>query len=132
MSNEWIQVGAQVALYQYSHPPRVSFTKVERLTATQIVLASGDRFRRDTLREVGDSKRSAWSGHTTIMDPTSGQVRKAHAGQLMKGLFGWFDRIERDADRNGTKPAAILDLIEAQVAKYRKAILNVTDVEGEE
>lgn len=129
MPNEWIQVGARVAVYYLgTNPPTVRFTTVERLTPTQIILVGVHaRFNRNTLREIGDTSYGLGGELKELSDPV---VRRTYARQLMSTLFTRLDRLDRET-RNDN-PLAVLALIEAQIAKYRKAILNVTDVEGEE
>ncbi len=56
---DWITEGAEVAILTGGFAGDVvNFTTIERLTATQIVLASGSRYNRKTMRQVGAS--SAW------------------------------------------------------------------------
>lgn len=52
---DWPQPGDQVVvLFGYSHAQHVVICLVDRLTATQIVLAGGRRFWRNTSYEVGN------------------------------------------------------------------------------
>jgi hypothetical protein len=84
---DWIIEGAQVAVYSTGHRgTRVRFCKVERLTKTQIVMADGIRYRRDTLRPVGDSA-SEWRTETTELLPvTDPRVIDARAAARMRNL----------------------------------------------
>lgn len=60
----------------------IKVTRVDRLTATQIVMVDGTRFRRDTGRRVGST------GNGWLIDPKGEQMRNA-LGQMEASSFGY-------------------------------------------
>jgi hypothetical protein len=127
---DWIHEGAKVALLRGRHPSiRVTRTTVVRMTATQIVLANGDRYRRDTLREVGkgyDSPDLLPADHPKVVAVIRG-IRLRDAIHAVRDAA---EKLRFDAD-----PAAAidgLDAIEAAVAAARAAASPQPAVPAEE
>lgn len=113
---DWIYEGAEVAQY-VSVGDMVTLTHVERLTATQIVLANGSRYRKDYLRRtVGD--KDVW--RTWELLPRSDtRVRRALASSTMSTLVRDLDGLLRVRDRS----AGTADLL----AKLDEAADRITD-----
>lgn len=91
-------------------------SKVDRLTATQIVLDNGMRFRRDTGRKVGDAYG------VRLLDPKGSEVRDT-IGALEASSFGHtmtqWDK-ERRAVRNLDSWQICLAQLESHVAEARR------------
>lgn len=88
----------------------ISFSKVERFTPSQIVLANGKRFRRADGRLIG-------SGHGELLDPNGREATRArveseysHVGSVLyelqrakkpgtpQELTAWLDRLESEVE----------------------------------
>lgn len=124
---DWIVPGAQVAQYTRD---TVTLTTVERLTATQIVLANGCRYRKDYLRrEVGD--KDAWRSRQ-LLPATDGRVRRALAGNALGNLVHDLDRLLRLRSSTAT-PAdllALLDQARERLDSARATVEKLTREEG--
>lgn len=109
------QPGDRVAEFQYgfSGDGRVQLTTVERLTATQIITATGARFRRDSGYAVGGSR-------TQLLAPDAQQVRSAIAGAALSSLRFEMDRLLKDAKPGDA--VALLDRAEALVRAARAQV----------
>lgn len=107
---DWIYEGAEVAQY-ISVGDVTTLTTVERLTATQIVLANGRRYRKDYLRrEVGD--KDAW--RTRVLLPVTDQrVRRALARGTMSELVHDLDQLLRVRSQTATPAELLAKLDEA-------------------
>lgn len=96
----------------------ITRTKVERLTATQIVMANGTRFRRDLGTKVGDR----YGGR--LLDPKGSEVRDAF-GQLEASAFG-YSVDQWDKQRRGVRTleawGVCLSQLEALIASARRQI----------
>lgn len=79
----WVAEGADAAVRSGStHAPTIEFVRIERLTATVIVLADGRRFRR-----AGHRKQLVkYDAGVQVMDPKDPSVVQAYARQLMRAL----------------------------------------------
>ncbi len=111
----WIHEGAQVVLYRHHFSGgSVRFTTVERLTATQIVLADGSRYRRDTLREVGRH----YEGPQLLAADDPKVVETIAANQLRDALHAVkaaAEKVRTDHDAE-TAATRLRDLAEAVAA----------------
>ena len=94
----------------------VSVRTVERVTATQIVLDTGSRFRIDTLRGVGDNDGSL----SPLTDPS---VIRALANRRLAALRYEIDRIVKDHDTDVMGVVAAIDEVAAAVAKARAYVV---------
>jgi hypothetical protein len=118
---DWITEGAKVAEYtRKGANARVSFTTVERLTATQIVCANGARYRRDTLGIVG-------GGRAELAHPAEQRVVHVVAAKELSSLRHRVDQMCKD--HSGYPEAVLLTLadIEVAVAKVRTAITSLAE-----
>lgn len=116
----WITEGVTVAEYGYrDRTAQASFTTVERLTATQIVCANGNRYRRDSGLLVG-----AGRGELRPVDDRS--VRDAVALATIERLRYPLDRLFRDLQGNEAAMLAILDRVDQLVAEARAMIADPT------
>jgi hypothetical protein len=81
----WIVEGAEVAKVT-SHGVRatVMVVTIERITATQVVLSSGERYRRDTLRPVGKTDRGPYRELLPITHPKVINARVVGIAQAAK------------------------------------------------
>lgn len=114
---DWVIEGARVADWGgYGFSRSVSITTVVRLTATQIVCANGKRYRRDTLRGLGDSYRSE------LLPLTDPQVVNDLGRQRLSSLRHEIDRLCAGVGRGVESVLVVLDQIEQAVAAARKAI----------
>lgn len=123
---DWVHPGAQVAMYGHGtgFGDPVSLTTVERLTATQIVLANGRRYRRDNLRrQLGTAGYR--SAH--LMPATAPEVRRALARAAVDRLRDAVDDLLKRIPRNAEHPDELLaalgkaaELVEATRARVVK------------
>jgi hypothetical protein len=114
----WIAEGARVAEYtQYAIDAHVTLTTIERLTATQIVLANGNRYNREKLRPVGGS------GRTELLPATDSQVLGVLARRQIKLVGHVVHELTRNgAGRRVEEALSILDQIQVAVDEARRAI----------
>lgn len=83
-TTRWGAVGDTVALYNSYHYglPTVVMVKINRLTATQVVVGGNDRrFRRDDGSEWGNRQ-----GKTVLMRPEAAEVQNAIAARIVRAL----------------------------------------------
>lgn len=123
--HQWIVEGARVAEYKhnYSTNDSITLTTIERLTATQIVLANGNKYRRDRLTPVGE-KRDAWSGRTELKPADDLAVRDVLIRVRLTRMFSNIDEIRKKTgfqDSSG-KVLETLAAVEQVVADTRRAI----------
>ena len=112
----WVQVGQPVAIYDWrNHTPTAAIAKVERMTATQIIVGRG-RFRRDNLREVGASYSAELR---PVAEP---RVIEALARQEANHARYLIEKATRPGAKDATEARAMLDAIEEIVAKTRRAL----------
>lgn len=121
----WITEGARVAEYKrnYSTNDSVTFTTIERLTATQIVLANGAKYRRDRLTPVGE-KRDAWSGGTELKRADDPSVRDVLVRVRLDRMFSSINEVRRKTgfQDSAGKVLEALAAVEQVVADTRRAI----------
>jgi len=101
---------------------RVDVTTVERVTATQVVLEGGHRFRRDTGREVGSARQGGYRLVAELRNLDDPQVRQLRAEQAVNALVRRIGNVHKGSD-----PAAPLDFIEAETARVRAHIEKLTE-----
>jgi len=83
----WGGVGDEVAIsFRYSHGRAVRMSRIERLTKTQIITTRGERFRRDTGRQVGAT--GTWDSPDSLGRPDEPWVINALARQELEALMG--------------------------------------------
>lgn len=102
---------------------RATFTTIERLTATQIVCASGNRYRRDNGRSVGQRG-------VEIRPVDDQQVRDTLAIQRMESLRYRLDGMFNDLRGGEQGSLTVLDAIEKEIAAVRAAIVNPVNASG--
>lgn len=124
---DWLTVGAQVAEYTCGNIPRVNRVTVERLTATQVILAGGKRYQLRTLRPVGETRRSAWSPFTELRPLTDSSVRDTLAEQTLRNLFHKVDTLTRETARGAAGVLATIEAVEKATAAARAAVENLTE-----
>jgi hypothetical protein len=110
------QPGDRVAEYNpgYMGAGRATITTVARLTATQVITATGNRYRRDGYA-VG-------SGRGRLLPPDAPEVRTAAAAAALFRLRAHMDRLLKDA-----QPHNAADLIDKAEALVRAARAQITD-----
>jgi hypothetical protein len=112
---DWVQVGAKVAVLDRN---TVSLTTVDRLTDTQIVLASGSRFSRRNGRRIGATAYEA-ALLLPLGDPL---VRVARTrGQVLR-VQSQVELLCKNVTGDQVEALAILDEVEKAVAAARKRI----------
>lgn len=122
---DWIVPGAQVAQY-VSVGDHVTLTTVERLTATQIVLANGSRYRKGYYRrEVGD--KDGWR-RRQLLPITDERVRRALASGAMSNLVSELDKLLRVRSTTATPADLLAKLDEAadRIAAARATVQKLT------
>lgn len=122
MSTDWIVDGVPIAEYTYGRGANV--TTVDRLTATQIVLANGHRYNRSTLQQTGKATRNAWSTLTELLPVDDWRVQDAVARDELAKVGYAVDGARRQiGSRSGVADVlAALDTIDRAVAQARAAI----------
>lgn len=116
---DWIYPGAKVAEYSgHGMSDFVRFSTVERLTATQVVCASGNRYRLADLGRVGGNY-----GQLLISVDYERVARVIARGQLSKVRSG-VDQACRDHRGGVAEVLAILAEIEQLIADARAVIIN--------
>jgi hypothetical protein len=127
---DWVAVGAKVAEYYTGRYNRssVKFSSVAKLTATQIVLENGNRYRRSNLTQLGED-RDSWSGSTELRRADDGRVRAAIADAAMRNLIR---KIELMGGRmDVAKALETLDRIDELVSTARARITASVPAEEE-
>ncbi len=115
-STGWVREGVQVAeFYQHWSNARATIATVERLTATQIILDNGNRYRRDNGKGVGDRREE-------LLPVDDYRVRNCIAAGVLSSLRHRVD--EACKDHNGSVAAvlATLDEIARLVAEARAKV----------
>lgn len=96
MSTKWIEVGSRVAEYTSGNPSSVEFSTVTALTATQIVVGGGRRYRRKDGGLVGESRHS-WAGNTELLPPDDEAVVRQASRQILTRILGTVRDITKEA-----------------------------------
>lgn len=127
---DWIREGAKVALYKFRAwgSASVTFTTVERLTGTQIILADHPvRYRRDTLHPVG---RSRYDEPDLLRADDPKVIEAAEAERLRSALHGVKAAAEKVRTDHGRETAApALAALAQAVDAARKLIAEQTDAD---
>jgi hypothetical protein len=122
MDADWVTEGAHVAEYHWrSYEPTVTLTTAERLTATQIVLANGHRYRRDTLRPVGNHH-----GGSELLSAGEPRVRDALARAQLRSVSNKVGNLMRNHKGGVDAVLATLNEITEAVEAARSAITRLT------
>lgn len=102
--DSWIAPGAEVAIVErFGQADRVKLTTVERLTRTQIICATGARFRRS---DLGRSDLGAWPAHDTDLLPASDKrVRQAIACTKARSAGAQIAKLSRDSSLQAIEDA---------------------------
>ncbi|MCK9901308.1 hypothetical protein [Glutamicibacter sp. V16R2B1] len=118
-ATDWVVVGGVVAEFDQRSVMRnrVTFTTVVRLTATQIVCTSGNRYRRDNGRSVGQRG-------VEIRPVDDRQVRDSLAIQRMEHLHFRLDGLFKNLGGGEQGSLTVLDAVEQEIAAVRAAIAN--------
>lgn len=123
VDQSWITEGGKTAVYDTGGygGARVRYATITRITATQIVLDDGARYRRDSLRAVGE-RRTSFGGHTELRPVDDDRVRDVAAREWVQATVR---RVaEAGADRSTVSGAlAFLDEVERLVTQARSAIV---------
>lgn len=86
-NRDWIREGAKVAvLFTGRMSTGVRIDTIARLTATQIILADRGRFRRDTLRAVGEASQTWSTEHSELRRTDDPDVIDARAAIRVRNL----------------------------------------------
>ena len=103
---------------------QIHHTTVDRLTATQIVMKNGTRFRRENGRKVG----SDWQG-TRLLDPKGSEVREAILAQEVQGFGPALDQWDKQRRQVRTLDgwAICLSQLEALIASARRRITEIEE-----
>lgn len=113
----WVEEGAACAEVdgQFGYDS-VRFTTIERLTATQVMCASGNRYRREDLGGVGSAR------HLSLWPTDDQRVRNICAQQTIQNLRVLIDNLLRYAKRSEVDSLAQLNEIERLLAEARATI----------
>lgn len=122
----WITTGAPVAVIG-SRRNRVDFTTITRLTATQVILSDGSRWRRPDdrtanpheLRPVGHTS-DWWTPRLRRADDPEAQA--IAATNAVNDLRGRLDRLTADFGNNTTGSEAIIAAAHAVLAEVAAAV----------
>ena len=128
IGTDWVTVGARVAEYTNSSPDSVRLATVARVTASQVVLDNGSRYRRKDGREVGDSARGPWACRTDLRPLDDSQVRQARVRQVVAAVEAKVERIVKEAKdikADADSAWAALGRIELVVAAGRRALADI-------
>ena len=125
-NRDWIVPGAQVA--QYSASDRLAnLTTIEKLTATQIVLANGCRYRRDTLMEIGQDRWRRFE----LLPANHRRVRQVLASEEVSSLTHLLAELLRVRSASAT-PADMLAMLDQAAEKITAARQRVAELTAEE
>jgi len=116
----WVQVGAKVASMGHTS---LSITTVEKITATQIVLANGSRYSRNTGRKVG---ATAYDTHE-LLPVDHPRIRDRRIRAQIRQLGHKVDELCLGI-KSSDEAASVLAEVEKAVAATRKRI---TELGGE-
>lgn len=120
---DWIREGGRAAVYTSDTGKFVSvrLVTIKRLTATQILLEDQTKWRRNTLRRVGDSDQSGWSTRKTeLIAPDDQRVRDGHAIVYASNLRHTIAGYAKPTDIETA--LTLLDHIEQAAADTRRRI----------
>lgn len=114
-TEQWPEVGDKVAIYDGDRwTPNVQFATVAKLTATQIVTNTGDRYRRDNLRRVG--------GGGDLRRPDDAVVRSAVARRALDHMRFAVDKAVKDFRGNADDALDLIDHLADLIEQTRKRI----------
>jgi hypothetical protein len=82
-SPPWPQVGDRVAIFTTGNTTRVELGIVESVTTSRVILEGGDRYRRDTLRPIGNSTSFNYVELRPVNDPA---IQRYRLWQYMRRL----------------------------------------------
>ncbi|MEV1109978.1 hypothetical protein AB0I95_15185 [Micromonospora sp. NPDC049751] len=112
----WVTPGAKVAEYSNGYNASVTLTNIARLTKTQIVLANGRRYNRESLRLVGNYYGSELlpAEHHSVLDVLAQSAFRDLAQRV------W----SMDKNFRGNREAALANIrrVEELAAKARRQI----------
>src|SRR5688572_25239909 len=121
---DWIREGAKVAEFQpnWNAIDHVTFARIDRLTATQIVLDNESRYSRSKLRPVG-------GGRTELRAADDRDVRGAVAARAFSRLRRRVDELWRAGGDTRTVEEAHARLaeVDALLREAREAIAATQD-----
>lgn len=131
-TEEWIKPGMEVAEYFPSRhtTARVNITTIERLTATQVVLAGTNRrYRRESLRPVGRIG-SSWEPQPYLLRTDDEDVHNALAAAAVGDAIYAIDLAKRAAKvRNAEGAAKLLSELAGIVANAQEVVNGLRVVE---
>ncbi|MER7280573.1 hypothetical protein ABT369_39650 [Dactylosporangium sp. NPDC000244] len=120
VDTSWAAEGSIAAEFDRRYTDsRVSFTTVERLTATQVICASGNRYYRQDGRIVGGQR-------IEILPVENQAVRDTIAREQVEQLRFRLYETCKDVRGGEAVMLAVLDQLEQQIAAARAAINNPT------
>lgn len=111
MSFEDVKVGDKFIRYSSGYDSKGTFTFVERLTKTQIVMRNGEKFRKSDGQQVGN--QDAWSSVWLVV-PTEENVAKVLLSRKRRKVMEILTSLRRDLKK---LPESTLD----QVLKLKGA-----------
>lgn len=120
-ADEWAVGDYAAELSSYAYESQVTLTTVERITATQIVLATGSRYRRDTGRQVG--AQSAWERSTDLCRLDDPRVVTARVQAATRRLLRAVDQAARSGRLQTVDDCtALLSTVNEALTMTRKKI----------
>lgn len=129
--DDWAVGDTAAELSGRSYESSARLTTVARITATQIVLSSGGRYRREDGREVG--RRSTWETATDLCRPNDPRVVQARVTAATRRLLSGIDQARR-ANRLSTVDECnqLVDVVEQLLAQARRKITHLTSGDSAE
>jgi hypothetical protein len=123
-TTNWAEKGATVAEYRsYTNAAYVNFTTVNRVTATQVVCASGNRYRRDDSDTAAvNGLRPVGGGEDWLLPPDHRSVVNAVAANTLAELRRTLNELLGGYRRDVDAALATLDEVAAAVAAARTTI----------
>lgn len=122
----WIYVGAPVAVQPDHISDAIEVRRIERMTATEIVLDNGNRYRRNP-HGYKQIKQGRYATPTELIDPNSPAARGKLARKLFEGLAFETERMRRNEQREHRSAATYRDLLDRIRLAATAAIQEIDD-----
>jgi hypothetical protein len=122
-----VEVGTRVAVVSENGMRQsvVTFTRVERITKTLIMLENGDRFRRSDQQRPGDY---SWAMRPYLADPESEEVRRIAREQKARDLLASIRHAVEKFPDQPAEQAQVAERIVAWATQLRDLVAQAAEV----
>jgi hypothetical protein len=123
---DWLIPGAEVA--EYPRDQALTWTTVEHLTATLVVLGNGSKYRLPDLRRVGEKSSAYGKSYIRPGAEIRAQLVRAIPRNVAAVVMQAADRHSWDGDDVGE----VLDAMQVAIDDARRTLAELTGKDGEQ